>query len=102
MIVRLVDERHGYAAVDSPDAGWLFPGALPGRPLTAKQLAGRLGRLGINLRAARTTVLIDFAGELAPTVIADTLGLSASAAVRWVKAASGDWNAYAAARARAS
>jgi len=102
LILRLVDERHGYAAVDSPDAGWLFPGALPGRPLTAKQLAGRLGRLGINLRAARTTVLIDFAGELAPTVIADTLGLSASAAVRWVKAASGDWNAYAAARARAS
>jgi hypothetical protein len=102
LILCLVNDRHGYAAVDSPDARWLFPGALPGRPLTAKQLAGRLGRLGINLRAARTTVLIDFAGELAPTVIADTLGLSASAAVRWVKAASGDWNAYAAARARAS
>jgi hypothetical protein len=100
LILRLVNDRRGYAAIDSPDTGWLFPGALPGRPLTAKQLAARLGRLGINLRAARTTVLIDFAGELAPTVIADTLGLSAGAAVRWVKAASGDWNAYAAARAR--
>ena len=98
LILRLVNDRHGYAAIRRPDAGWLFPGALPGRPLTAKQLQARLGRLGINLRAARTTVLIDFAGELAPTVIADTLGLSAGAAVRWVKAASGDWNAYAVAR----
>jgi len=101
LILRLVTDRHGYAAIDSPDAGWLFPGAHPGRPLNSKQLQARLRRLGINLRAARTTVLIDFAGELAPTVIADTLGLSAGAAVRWVKAASGDWNAYAAARARA-
>jgi hypothetical protein len=101
LLGRLVNDRRGYAVVDSPDAGWLFLGARPGRPLSAKQLSTRLGRLGINLRAARTTVLIDFAGELAPTVIADTLGLSTSAAVRWVKAASGDWNAYAAARARA-
>lgn len=102
LLRRLVDDRRGYSVVDSPDASWLFLGARPGRPLSAKQLSTRLGRLGINLRAARTTVLIDFAGELAPTVIADTLGLSTSAAVRWVKAASGDWNAYASARARAS
>jgi hypothetical protein len=101
LILRLVNDRHGYAAIHRPDAGWLFPGALPGRPLTAKHLQVRLSRLGINLRAARTTVLIDFAGELAPTVIADTLGLSAGAAVRWVKAAAGDWNGYAASRARA-
>lgn len=101
LLLRLVNDRHGYSVIDSPDAGWLFLGARPGRPLTAKQLSTRLGRLAIHPRAARSTMLIDFAGELAPTVIADTLGLSAHAAVRWVKAASGDWNAYAATRARA-
>jgi hypothetical protein len=100
LLLRLVNDRHGYSVIDTPNAGWLFLGARPGRPLTAKQLSARLGRFGINLRAARTTVLIDYAAELAPTVIADTLGLSARAAVRWVKAACGDWNAYAAARAR--
>ena len=99
LLLRLAEQRRGYAAIHTPDARWLFPGARPGRPLNAKQLAARLGRLGINLRAARTTVLLDYAGELAPAVIADMLGLNPSTAVRWVKAASGDWNAYAAMRA---
>lgn len=100
LVRELAAHRKGYAVIDAPDAGWLFPGARPGRPLTAKYLQIRLGRLGIRVRDARSTMLLDYGGTLPPAVIADMLGLHHGTAIRWVKAAAGDWNAYAAARAR--
>jgi hypothetical protein len=100
LVRHLARSRDGYAVVADPNSRWLFPGGRPGRPIGATQLQIRLNRLGIRTRAARTTMLLELAGELAPAVIADMLGLCPGTAVRWVKAASGDWNAYAAARAR--
>jgi hypothetical protein len=44
-------------------------------------------------------MLLELAGELAPAVISDMLGLNPTTAVRWARAAAGDWNAYAAQRA---
>ena len=46
-------------------------------------------------------MLLELAGEVAPAVIADMFGLTPKTAVRWVRAAAGDWNAYAAHRAQA-
>jgi integrase len=100
LVRQLAATRHSRAALAGTDSPWLFPGVRPGRPMHPARLQNRLGRLGIRARAARTTMLLELAGELAPTVIADTLGLYPNTAVRWVKAAAGDWNAYAAARAR--
>lgn len=100
LVRQLTRNRDGHAVLSDPNSRWLFPGGRPGRPIGADQLQIRLNRLGIPTRAARTTMLIELAGELAPAVIADMLGLCPGTAVRWVKAASGDWNAYVAARAR--
>jgi hypothetical protein len=100
LVSQLAANHSGRAVLADPTSPWLFPGARPGRPITPQRLQNRLGRLGIRARAARTTMLLELAGELAPTVIADTLGLYPNTAVRWVKAAAGDWNAYAAVRSR--
>lgn len=102
LVRRLANSRTGHAALGHNDGRWLIPGGRPGRHIGPERLQVRLNRLGIRARAARTTMLLELAGELAPAVIADMLGLNPATAVRWVKAAAGDWGAYAAARARSA
>jgi len=70
---------------------WLFPGAQPGRPLSADRLGLRLAVYGIDARTARTSLLLDLGAELAPAFLADLLGMHPGTAVRWVRAAGGDW-----------
>jgi hypothetical protein len=50
----------------------------------------RLRKLGIRLAETRSTT------ELPAAVLARTLGLDITVAVKWQRAASGDWAAYAA------
>ncbi len=68
----------------------------PGRPFTASQLGARLRRLGIEAQAARRGVMIHLAATLPAAVLARTLNLTPFTAVRWVRAAGGDWDNYAA------
>jgi hypothetical protein len=79
---------------------WLFPGHLPGRPITPARLGVRLGALGIDARAARRSALIQLAAELPAAVLADTLDITIATASGWVKTAGGDWSNYAATTAR--
>jgi hypothetical protein len=88
--------RGGHVGIASPaTTPWLFPGHLPGRPITASRLGARLAPLGIDARAGRRAALIQLAAELPAPVLADSLGLTAVTAARWVKAAGGDWATYA-------
>jgi hypothetical protein len=92
---------------DPPDTGvgspaqtrWLFPGGLPGRPITAKHLAGRLRRLVIPTQPGRRSALIDLAAQLPADVLADLLNLHPSAA-KWSHEAGGNWSCYTAEIAR--
>lgn len=102
LIRRHCAARRGHSALTSPEDPWLFPSVQPGRHLSAEQLAKRLNAIGIKARGARTTVLLELAGELPATVIADMLGLNPGTAVRWIHAAGGDWTSYAAERAAKS
>lgn len=98
LLGELIDTGRRYTAVGAPATSrWLFPGAMPGRPLTPARLGARLGKLGINAREARRAALLHLAAQLPAAVLADLLNLSASAAVGWVNNAGGDWNRYAAA-----
>ncbi|MFJ9011846.1 hypothetical protein [Streptomyces canus] len=66
----------------------------------AVSLASRRGRslrkLGIRLAEARSTALFQLATELPAAVLARTLGIDITVAVKWQRAAAGDWAAYAA------
>lgn len=75
---------------------WLFPGHLPGRPITASRLGQRLGTHGIDARAARRAAQQHLAAEVPAVVLAEMLGIAIGTAVDWVHAAGGDWAGYAA------
>ena len=95
--------RRPHTSIGAPTTStWLFPGHLPGRPITAARLGARLGALGIDARAARRSALIQLAAELPAPVLADTLGIKIATASDWVKTAGGDWSNYAAATSRTS
>jgi integrase len=79
---------------------WLFPGGLPGQPITPGRLSGRLRALGIHAMAGRRAALTDLAAQMPAAVLADLLHLAPTTAVRWMRQAGGDWSGYAAELAR--
>jgi hypothetical protein len=79
---------------------WLFPGQLPGRPITPARLAARLRALGIPVQAGRRAALTDLAARMPAAVLADAIAISPGTAVRWMHEAGADWNRYAAELAR--
>ncbi|HEY8986065.1 MAG TPA: hypothetical protein VIU15_41630 [Streptomyces sp.] len=56
----------------------------------------RLRKLGIRLAESRSTALFQLATELPAAVLARILGIDITVAVKWQRAAAGDWAAYAA------
>jgi hypothetical protein len=102
LLHQLIRDRKSHIGVGSPtNTRWLFPGGLPGRPITAERLAERLRALGIKTQPARRAALIDLAAQLPAAVLADLLNLHPTTAVRWMREAGGDWSSYAAELARA-
>ena len=97
ILTRLIRTGRSHPATGSPaTTPWLFPGSLPGQPITASRLGQRLRTLGIYAMAGRCAALTDLAAQLPAAVLADTLNLSAGAAVHWTREAGADWTRYAA------
>jgi hypothetical protein len=97
LILTLTVRGRRYRGVGSPTTNtWLFPGMLPGRPLTASRLGERLRKLGILAQPARRAALAHLGSQLPAAVLADLLGLAPTTAVGWVRDAGGDWARYAA------
>jgi hypothetical protein len=100
LVADLAATRRGRSATDSgATSPWLFPGALPGRPLDAETLRVRLAAIGIATMRVRTATLLDLAAQIPAAVLADLVGLDPTTAARWNRAAGGDWATYAAIRA---
>ncbi|MGW7090812.1 hypothetical protein [Streptomyces sp. NPDC054874] len=101
LIRELVRNRKGYAVVGRTDVHpWLFPGGLPGRPISSPHLTKRLGRLGVPTRAGRATALMDLAGQLPSVVLSQLLGLNINTATLWSQEAGNTRPGYAAEVAR--
>ena len=101
LLIALIADGKPYTGTGTPaDRKWLFPGLLPGRPITPARLADRLRSLGIPAKAGRRAALIDLAARLPAAVLADLLGLHPGTAVHWMHEAGADWNRYAADIAR--
>lgn len=90
-----VSARRSHAVLAQTDSPWLFPGGQPGRPIGAWAMGERLRKLGIRLAATRSTALLQLATELPAAILARTLGIHITVAVKWQRAAAGDWDAYA-------
>ena len=98
---QLISDGRSYRGVGSPPATtWLFPGHLPGRPITPATLGERLRALGIYAQTGRRAALLDLAAQLPAAVLADLLGLHQTTAAKWMHQAGGDWSRYAAELAR--
>ncbi len=101
LLLTLITDGKPYTGIGSPPhSKWLFPGLLPGRPITPARLADRLRSLGIPVKAGRRAALIDLAARLPAAVLADLLGLHPTTAVKWMHQAGADWTRYAAELAR--
>ena len=101
VLTDLVRTGRSHTGTGSPAVTpWLFPGGLPGQPITTSRLGGRLRALGIYATTGRRATLLDLAAQLPAAVLADLLGLAPGTAVRWMRQAGGDWSSYAAELAR--
>jgi hypothetical protein len=97
LLLTLIHDGKPYTGIGSrPGSRWLFPGLLPGRPITPARLAERLRALGIPAKAGRRAALIGLAAQIPAAVLADLLGLHPTTAVTWMRQAGGDWSRYAA------
>jgi hypothetical protein len=98
---QLISGGRSHRGVGSPPGTtWLFPGHLPGRPITSATLGERLRALGIYAQTGRRAALLDLATQLPAAVLADLLGLHETTAAKWMHQAGGDWSRYAAELAR--
>jgi hypothetical protein len=101
LLLTLIADGKPYTGIGTPpERKWLFPGLVPGRPITPARLADRLRALGIPARAGRRAALTDLAARMPAAVLADLLGLHPTTAVKWMHQAGADWNRYAADLAR--
>lgn len=97
----LITDGKPYTGTGTPEHGkWLFPGLLPGQPITPERLSARLNAIGIPVRAARRAALTGLASQVPAAVLSDALGISPTTAVNWTHDAGSDWNRYAADLAR--
>lgn len=99
LTARLLAQRRNMATAANPSSPWLFPGRLPGRPITPQQLLGRLRALGVT-RAARTAAFDQLLREVPAPVLADVVGCNPRFAAERASALATDWATYAALRAK--
>jgi hypothetical protein len=103
ILTELIRSGRSHTGIGSPaSTSWLFPGGLPGQPLTPARLGQRLRNIGIYAMANRRAALTDLAARLPAAVLADLLHLSPRTAVHWARLSGADWSGYAADIARTS
>ena len=101
LLVALAEGERSCTGVGSPSQShWLFPGLHAGRPLHPSSLGLRLRHLGITTMSGRRAALMHLASQLPAAVLAETLHLHPTTAVKWTSIAGGDWSSYAAKVAR--
>jgi len=86
--------RRGQASYASRDNGWMFPGGIPGRPLSTENIRGQLVARGIRPHSARHAALFALSAQVPQEILAQALGISQTAATRWAALAGRDWGAY--------
>ncbi|MFI5664836.1 hypothetical protein [Streptomyces sp. NPDC051684] len=81
-----------------PTQLWLYPGTVPGRPLSAAGFGLMMRRHGFYVSPARTAALISLAEHIPTPVLAQLLEIHINTALKWAAHAQPNWTAYLAAR----
>jgi len=97
-LIRTHLRQRGQASYASRDSGWLFPGGLPGRPLMTENMRAQLVARGIRPHSARHAALFALSAQVPHMILAQTLGISPTAASTWAALAARDWGNYVAQR----
>ncbi|MEE1759234.1 hypothetical protein [Streptomyces sp. SP18BB07] len=61
-----------------PGPRWLFPGMVPGKPISTHGMTQKLNRHGIPVRTARNAALASLAADLPSPILADVTGCTAT------------------------
>lgn len=77
---------------------WLFPGVVPGQPMSAAGFGLLMRRNGFHANPARQAALIALAGRLPSSVLAELLDIHVQTARKWAAYSQPDWAAYLAER----
>ncbi|MGW5323926.1 hypothetical protein [Rhodococcus pyridinivorans] len=97
LVLDLAATRKGKASLGHTDNHiWLFPGGLPAQAIHPTALAKRLQAIGVSVRTARNTSLMNNAAAMPTKLLSDLLGLSITGATRWSALASPSADTYAA------
>jgi hypothetical protein len=80
------------------ESPWLFPGRLPGQPVSYPTLREQVSSLRLPLRQARISALHQLVLDAPAPVIADALGFHQTTTTRQTAHAGGTWNRYPAIR----
>ncbi|MHA5054183.1 hypothetical protein [Streptomyces sp. SD15] len=87
------------AEAGPPPRAWLFPGTVPGQPLSTAGYSLLMRRYGFHTVPARSAALIALAGQLPVPVLAELLNIHVHTARKWASYSQPDWAAYLAQRA---
>ena len=93
-LARQLPIRRQQGAADHLETPWLFPSTRPDRPVHPTTIANRLRRIGINPRAARAAAVTQLATEIPPALLAESIGIGARQASKWVGLVGGNWSTY--------
>lgn len=77
---------------------WLFPGTIPGRPLSAPGFSLMMRQHGFHVGPARSAALISLAEQMPTPVLAQLLEINIHTALKWAAYSQPSWSAYLAAR----
>ncbi|WP_405814341.1 hypothetical protein OG241_07035 [Streptomyces sp. NBC_01390] len=101
LVVGLADSARQSASMTASTSSraWLFPGTVPGQPLSTAGYSLLMRRHGFHIVPARSAALIALAGQLPSPVLAELLNIHVHTARKWASYSQPDWSAYLAERA---
>lgn len=98
LILELAATRPNMQTAANASTSWLFPGGMPGQPLSLTSMLLKLKNLGIKITAAKNAALTELAKEVPAPVLARALGYIPVSAVGKAREAGADWMSYVAIR----
>jgi len=81
--------------------GWLFPGGIPGKPVTTENVRRQLAAHGIHHHQHRKAAMFSLAARIPAPILADLIGIATTTAVKWAALSARDWASYIRDRAEA-